>query len=148
MAIGRILAALGSGRVDSRHAGLYLYGLQLATQVAARRPDPLPQEMVRATTCDGGGNAIGAQEHATPTLTAPPAPPKTGAMSCHSKCAASGGSHREHAPKARRLGGPKSCEKVADHEITIEEVFARHREKKARLPSLDALGTENPRALP
>jgi hypothetical protein len=62
MAISQILAALGSGRLESRKAGLYLYGLQLATQLLAQLPEPSPQEMVRTLATDAGGNYIAAEE--------------------------------------------------------------------------------------
>ncbi|HEX4031382.1 MAG TPA: hypothetical protein VHX20_13515 [Terracidiphilus sp.] len=62
MAISQILAALGSGRLESRKAGLYLYGLQLATQLLAQLPEPSPQEMVRTVTTGADGNYIAAEE--------------------------------------------------------------------------------------
>jgi hypothetical protein len=62
MAITQILAALGSGRVENRSAGLYLYGLQLATQLLAQLPEPSPQEMVRTLTVGEDGNYIAAEE--------------------------------------------------------------------------------------
>jgi hypothetical protein len=63
MAITQILAAFGSGRIDARQTGLYLYGLQLATPLAAA-PEVPPHEMVRSTTCDGAGESIGPEENA------------------------------------------------------------------------------------
>jgi hypothetical protein len=36
MAIMQVLSSLGASRLDPRHAGLYLYGIQLATQIALR----------------------------------------------------------------------------------------------------------------
>jgi hypothetical protein len=62
MAVAQTLAAFGSGRIDARQTGLYLYGLQLATQLAAAAPEVPPQEMVRSTTCDGAGQIIGPEE--------------------------------------------------------------------------------------
>jgi hypothetical protein len=62
MAITQVLAALGSGRVDNRKAGLYLYGLQLATQLAACAPQPAPQEMVCNLAIDAAGKYIAAEE--------------------------------------------------------------------------------------
>jgi hypothetical protein len=64
MAIAQILAAFGSGRIDARQTGLYLYGLQLATQAAASAPEVQPHEMVRATECDGAGESISPEETA------------------------------------------------------------------------------------
>jgi hypothetical protein len=60
MAISQILAALGSGRLEARQAGLYLYGLQLATQLLAQLPEPAPEEMVRNLTVDVDGSYIAA----------------------------------------------------------------------------------------
>jgi hypothetical protein len=65
MALGQILTALGSARLDTRKAGLYLYGLQLAAQLLAHLPEPSPEnrdEMVRALACDDAGNLIAAEE--------------------------------------------------------------------------------------
>lgn len=62
MAISQILAALGSGRLDNRKAGLYLYGLQLATQLLTQLPEPSPQEMVHTLTVGADGNYIAAEE--------------------------------------------------------------------------------------
>jgi hypothetical protein len=62
MAITQVLAALGSGRIETRKAGLYLYGLQLATQLLAQLPETTPQEMVRALTPGEDGNYIAAEE--------------------------------------------------------------------------------------
>ncbi|MGB6744304.1 MAG: hypothetical protein WBE38_11715 [Terracidiphilus sp.] len=62
MAITQILAALGSGRLENRQAGLYLYGLQLATQLLAQLPEPSPLEMVRTLTTGADGNSIAAEE--------------------------------------------------------------------------------------
>jgi hypothetical protein len=62
MAITQVLAALGSGRVDTRKAGLYLYGLQLAAQLLAQVPITFPEEMVRAVTPGADGRYIAAEE--------------------------------------------------------------------------------------
>jgi len=62
IAITQILAALGSGRLETRKAGLYLYGLQLATQLLAQLPEPSPQEMVRTLTTGEDGKYIAAEE--------------------------------------------------------------------------------------
>jgi hypothetical protein len=62
MAITQVLAALGSGRLENRQAGLYLYGLQLATQLLAQLPLTFPEEMVLAVTCDDNGSYISAEE--------------------------------------------------------------------------------------
>jgi hypothetical protein len=61
-ALTQILACLGSGRLDSRKVGLYLYGMQLATQLLAQVPLSFPEEMVRALTCDADGGAIAEEE--------------------------------------------------------------------------------------
>jgi hypothetical protein len=62
IAVTQILAALGSGRLDNRKARLYLYGLQLASQLLARLPEPWPDEMVLTLTCDDDGRYIAAEE--------------------------------------------------------------------------------------
>jgi hypothetical protein len=62
IAICQVLAALGSARLETRKAGLYLYGLQLATQLLAQVPLTFPDEMVRTVTCDGDGRYISAEE--------------------------------------------------------------------------------------
>jgi hypothetical protein len=62
MAITQVLAALGSGRLDNRKVGLYLYGLQLASQLLAHRPEPFSGDIVRAVTCDADGRYIAAEE--------------------------------------------------------------------------------------
>ncbi len=62
MALTQVLAALGSGRLDDRKAGLYLYGLQLASQVLAQTPLTFPEDMVRAVTSDDEGRYIAADE--------------------------------------------------------------------------------------
>jgi hypothetical protein len=63
MALTQVLAALGSGRLDNRKAGLYLYGLQLASQLLAQVPPTFPEDMVRAVTCDDNGRYISAEEN-------------------------------------------------------------------------------------
>ena len=62
MAISQILAALGSGRLETRKAGLYLYGLQLATQLLTQLPEPSPQEIVSTLDVGPDGNYIAAEE--------------------------------------------------------------------------------------
>lgn len=71
MALGQILAALGSGRLDTRKVGLYLYGMQLATQLLAQLPITCPEEMVCALACDAGGNSIAAEETPDQEIPAP-----------------------------------------------------------------------------
>jgi hypothetical protein len=62
IALAQILAALASGRIDPRRASLMLYGLQIATQLAARLKDPVPQHIVR-DTCQENQGAPMAPEH-------------------------------------------------------------------------------------
>jgi hypothetical protein len=56
----QILGALGSPSLDSKRAGLYLYGLQIATQLAARAS--APQDVVRSLSNDAHSGEILAPE--------------------------------------------------------------------------------------
>ncbi len=65
IALGQVLAALGSGRLDHRKASLYLYGVQLATQLLAQLPGPAldeADEMVCTLACDDDGTCIAVEE--------------------------------------------------------------------------------------
>ena len=55
IAIMDVLNAYGHGRIDRRQAGLYLYGLQIATQVATRLNTHENPSAVRSITCDNDG---------------------------------------------------------------------------------------------
>ena len=52
IALSQVLSALRSPWFDSRRAGLYLYGLQIATQVAARASVPPTSDLVRSLSDD------------------------------------------------------------------------------------------------
>lgn len=62
IALTQILAALGSPSFESKRAGLYLYGLQIATQLAARASVPVPGDVVRSVSDDAAGSEILAPE--------------------------------------------------------------------------------------
>ena len=68
MALTQILSALGSGRLDQRKAGLYLYGLQLASQILTRVPHTSPDDMVSALNCDDHGHFIAEDNSSLPTI--------------------------------------------------------------------------------
>jgi hypothetical protein len=69
MALTLVLSALGSGRLDQRKAGLFLYGLQLASQVLAQLPHTFAEDMVRSVACDDGGRSIAEEDTpSTPTI--------------------------------------------------------------------------------
>jgi len=52
IALMQVLAALGTPALDNKRAGLYLYGLQIATQLAARVSPPAPRDVVRSVSTD------------------------------------------------------------------------------------------------
>ncbi len=58
IAVSQILSALGSGRLDARLGGLYLYGMQIASQLARRVTEIPPQLIVRNVTCDDAGEPL------------------------------------------------------------------------------------------
>ncbi len=60
IALTQVLTALNSPYMDTRRAGLMLYGLQIATQLANRTSDLEPDEAVR--TCDDSTGAALAPE--------------------------------------------------------------------------------------
>ena len=60
IALMQILGALGSRPLDNKRAGLYLYGLQLATQLAARAS--APRDVVRSLSSDAESGEILAPE--------------------------------------------------------------------------------------
>lgn len=51
IAIAEVLEALANSRIDPRHAGLYLYGIQIAAQVAARPAPPLTRGQIVEEVC-------------------------------------------------------------------------------------------------
>jgi hypothetical protein len=57
IALTQILGALNSPYMDTRRAGLLLYGLQIAAQLARRATAPKPEDAVRIL-CNQSGNPI------------------------------------------------------------------------------------------
>ena len=58
IALTQILGALGSPSFDKKQAGLYLYGLQIATQLAARASVPPTSDLVRSLSSDDSGEIL------------------------------------------------------------------------------------------
>jgi hypothetical protein len=58
VALSRILNALGSAKLDTRRAGLFLYGLQIASQNVERKGKILPYDAVESTTQDEDGDEL------------------------------------------------------------------------------------------
>ena len=58
MALAQILGALGSSPINQKSAGLYLYGLQIAAQLAARASVPGHGEVVRSLSNDAAGENL------------------------------------------------------------------------------------------
>lgn len=52
IALSQVLAALRSPYFDNKRAGLYLYGLQIATQLAGRASVPPTSDLVRSLSSD------------------------------------------------------------------------------------------------
>lgn len=58
IALTEVLTAFGHGRIDRRQTGMYLYGLQIATQIASRLNTQENRSTVRSTTCDSFGEDL------------------------------------------------------------------------------------------
>ena len=58
LALSRVLSALGSAKLDTRRAGLFLYGLQIASQNVEREGDILPYDAVESITLTEGGDEL------------------------------------------------------------------------------------------
>ena len=58
IALSQVLTALGTSRLDSRRAGLFLYGLQLASQIAARPSERVPADSIRSVCNDVDGKDL------------------------------------------------------------------------------------------
>ena len=58
VALTRILSELGSAKLDTRRAGLFLYGLQIASQNVEREGDILPYDAVESITLTEGGDEL------------------------------------------------------------------------------------------
>ena len=59
MSVGMVLKALGSDRLEPKYAGLFLYGLQIATLNVPRGGPILPSDTVPAVTLNGDGQEMG-----------------------------------------------------------------------------------------
>jgi hypothetical protein len=57
IAINQVLKGLASNRIDSRQAGVYFYGLQIAARLA-RKSDEMPSESIRETCEDSDGSTL------------------------------------------------------------------------------------------
>jgi hypothetical protein len=57
IALTQVLGALNSPYMDTRRAGLILYGLQIATKLTARISTPTPSEAVRSL-CESGDEVL------------------------------------------------------------------------------------------
>ncbi len=62
IALTHALGAIGSSPLDNKSAGLYLYGLQIATQLTDRASVPEPRDVVRSLSTDAGSDEILAPE--------------------------------------------------------------------------------------
>jgi hypothetical protein len=58
LALSRVLSALGSSKLDTRSAGLFLYGLQIASQNVERQGSILPYDSVESTTQAENGDEL------------------------------------------------------------------------------------------
>ena len=58
VALSQILDALGSAKIDTRTAGLFLYGLQIASQNVERKQDILPFKAVESVTHTRDGDEL------------------------------------------------------------------------------------------
>jgi hypothetical protein len=69
IALTQVLSALGSSQIDSRRAGLLLYGLQIAAQITARPAVLKPSDSVRSVCHEGDGQVLAPEN----TVCEPPA---------------------------------------------------------------------------
>jgi len=58
LALSRVLNSLGSSRLDARSAGLFLYGLQIASQNVERQGQIMPYDAVESTTQTDNGDEL------------------------------------------------------------------------------------------
>lgn len=61
-ALMQVLGALGSPSLDNKRAGLYLYGMQIAAQLANRASVPEPRDVVRSFSGEAGSDDVLAPE--------------------------------------------------------------------------------------
>ncbi|MFZ0746685.1 MAG: hypothetical protein WAM85_19915 [Terracidiphilus sp.] len=59
LALSQVLNALGSSRLDTRHARLFLYGLQIASQNVERHSDIVPRYSVDSVSSTSDGEELG-----------------------------------------------------------------------------------------
>ena len=61
VALSKVFDALASSKIDTRAAGLYLYGLQIAAQNVERKQDILPFKAVESITHSREGDELAPQ---------------------------------------------------------------------------------------
>jgi len=66
IALAQIFDALGSNQLDPRRAGLFLYGLQIASQNVDRKQDIIPTTTVHSITQSDGGDELGPEKLTCP----------------------------------------------------------------------------------
>ena len=64
LALTQILGALNSPHMDTRRAGLMLYGLQIAAQITRRSPDATPSKTVRTLSRQRDGSELAPKQTA------------------------------------------------------------------------------------
>ncbi len=64
IALAQVLNALGSSKLDSRRAGLLLYGIQIAAQNLKRDPSLFPMAAVPSLTVSPDGEELAPEETA------------------------------------------------------------------------------------
>lgn len=64
IALHQVLGALSSSRIDPRRAGLFLRGLRIAAELAAKSASNSEGESVRDITCDNDGAPLALEESA------------------------------------------------------------------------------------
>jgi len=62
LALSQVLSALGSSRLDAKRAGLFLYGLQIASQNVDHGSDVVPECTVEVLTSDSDGDEMAPEE--------------------------------------------------------------------------------------
>jgi hypothetical protein len=62
LALSQVLSALGSSRLDTKRAGLFLYGLQIASQNVDRSSDAVPQDTVEVLSSDSDGQELAPEQ--------------------------------------------------------------------------------------
>ncbi len=67
LAIAQILDALGSSRLDTKRAGLYLYALQIASQNVQRPYGMVSSSPVQSMTLSPAGEELGPEDYSCPS---------------------------------------------------------------------------------